>query len=76
MVDPNSLVIISARKKLKGYKRTSPWPMVLGSLEMGFGERREYRENVLLLKLQQQLESYFCKCQGNNSLAAVPACSN
>ena len=37
--------------------------MVLELLDKGLGERREEKGSVLLSKLHQQFESYFCKCQ-------------
>ena len=38
-------MFISARRKLKGYKRTSPWLMVTGSPETSL-ERKENRKNI------------------------------
>ena len=42
---PGLQVFISARRKLKGYKRTSPWLMVIGSPETSL-ERKENRKNI------------------------------
>ena len=38
-------MFISARRKLKGYKRTSPWPTVIGSPETSL-ERKENRNKI------------------------------
>ena len=42
---PGLQMFISARRKLKGYKRTSPWPMVIGSPETSL-ERKENRNKI------------------------------